>query len=559
MPINIELYENFDGSLDGRYKQGNKPSASSPVQLAATNYVDRVADPELIFPRPDSETPAWAKHRRHHPNVPYRIPIGISFGSWPFYFEAISMPTGATVGSWLTASGDKLIVGDDYGVVEWSNPTVGNHSFHIKVHFQDGYPPLDVQWTLEVTTAGTIFIDPVNGNDSTGDGTIGNPFQTVNAWWLDDLTDTTYSQYQVCYRGGTHNVSASNVITGVSFGNWRLVDNDKPLVHYGYSGESVVFDMSNTTIVIGQASGQGTGPDGSDWFFGGITTTGGNDQANPKLFAVNSPSFGDRTYTAGQGGQRMTWFENSFTNASFTQTAADNGGVLWSPNSGADTKKHYWLCSRNTLSNISHTGASNINFNGFYISNAQNHLNEHMTVVNCDFGREAFHNKTTAVNICQRNVDYSASPQSLTSMISGSYDSNYGGAVEYSYCKFTLPVGSTSQLISLNGTFTTYDSNNANYKPYYLVRNTFNYDVSPTGQMGMIRGNGSWPFFMYGNFCQTDDMWYDIDNQANENSADADDFVQVSAGSSALDVSLNLQGANRTNYLGQYGAEVSNG
>ena len=53
-------------------------------------------------------------------------------------------------------------------------------------------------------------------------------------------------------------------------------------------------------------------------------------------------------------------------------------------------------------------------------------------------------------------------------------------------------------------------------------------------------------------------MWYDVGNQENENSADLDDFVQVTAAESALDANLNLITTYRAANLGQYGAEVIN-
>ena len=541
---------------------GDNPSGgfTGDWQLSATNYVDRVIDPELIFPRPDSETPVWAKHRRHHPSVPYRIPIGISFGSWPFYFEAISVPSGATVGSFLTASGDKLIVGDDYGVVEWTNPTAGNHSFHIRVHFQDGYAPLDVQWTLEVTTAGTIFIDPT-ALDNTGAGTIADPFKTIDAWYLNDLTDTTYSQYQVCYRGGAHNVSADNSLTGVNYGNWQLNGNDKPLVHYGYSGEAVTFDMSNTTVVVGFTAGQGTGPHGSDMFFSNIIFSGANAVSNPKQFVLYSNA-GDRVYTAGQNEQRITFFE--VEHATFTNTldASNNAGILWAENAGTGKKRHYWLASRVTMRDYKDTtagdGSAALNFNGYYVSNSVNHLYENSTVDGCDFGVSPYALKSGGINFCQRNVEVTNTPMYFQIGTIGGYDLLEGGGHEFSYCKLDAPTGLQGWLLLMNYGYDAYDSGNANHKPVYLTRNTLRQAEPEAANVCLIRSGGSWPFYMYGNFCQVDDMWYDVGNQENENSADLNDFVQVTASESALDASLNLITTYRTANLGQYGAEVIN-
>lgn len=553
MSITFNLYRNFDGTLDGRYKQGNKPSATSPVQLPATNYVTRVADPELIFPRPDNETPAWAKHRRHHPSVPYRIPIGISFGSWPFYFEAISMPTGATVGSWLTTSGDKLIVGDDYGVVEWLNPTVGNHSFHIKVHFQDGYAPLDVQWTLEVTTAGTIFIDAVSGNDSTGDGTIGNPFQTIESWWLGDEQDATYREYQVCYRGGTHNVAADNTLTGITGGNWQLNGTDKPLVHYGYQGENVIFDMSDTTIVCGFTTPV-AGVSASDCWFSNIEFNGGPvARNNPRQFFFAGESSSATTYTAGGNGQRNTWFECTHKDFVNVTTAADNSGVLWAPNTTSNEKRHYWAVIRADFTNVRYNTGVFLNFNGFYLSQGWNYLGEHITCTNTNFGKGPVTCKSSANRVCSRNHDYSAAPDQIFGMnLAGSYDSTNAEVWELSYSRINMQLTATVDVcLFVNQSNVTYDSVGQNHHPVQVYRNTFS---RAPDDGGAIR-TGGWDVVMKNNVLVADSAFYLTPE--NSNSADTDDYLLYSVASNPLDTNLNLTGSERTTYLGQYGAEVA--
>ncbi len=540
---------NPDGSLSS--------SGGSGWQLPVGNYVTRVIDPELIFPRPDSETAAWAKHRRHHPNVPYRIPIGVSFGSWPFFFEVISAPSGATVGGWLTESGDKLIVGDDYGVVQWDNPVAGNHSFHIRVHFQDGYTPLDVQWTLEVTTVGTIFIDPIGGNDSTGDGTIGNPFQTIESWYESDHTLKTFTGYQVCYRAGTHALSVDNTTQGITAGSVRMDSQNKPLVHYAYPSEAVTFDMDSAAFTLGFPNSEPVGKDGSDAFFGGIIFDGYRAGDNPRQFAVFSGAKGDRAYTAGQSGQRMTWFETTHQNMVVSETTTNNAGILWATNPSTGFKRHYWLMSGTKLDTVKTTPSVSVNFNGFYVSGAQNHLAENFTVIDCNFGKGAYANKTVAVDICLRNHDYTLSPTSYSYAVTGSYDTSYGGLLEISYSKLNVINTETQEGVLMNNEFDAYDSQNSNFKPVYLVRNSFNFDVTDTGGQALLRTGGGWPFYMYGNFCQVDDMFHDNNEQENENSADSDDYIHVPSGSSAYDANLDLQGSSRTSYLGRYGAEVA--
>lgn len=538
-----------DGSVRGFNKEG-EPN----WQLSAGNYVDRVIDPELIFPRPDSETPVWAKHRRHHPNVPYRIPIGVSFGSWPFYFEAISVPSGATVGSFLTPTGDSLIVGDDYGVVEWANPTAGNHSFHIRVHFQDGYAPLDVQWTLEVTTVGTIFVDAVSGNDTTGDGTIANPFQTAQGWYEDDHTLKTYSGYQVCYRAGTHILSADNTAQALGANAFRCDSQNKPLVHYAYPGETVVADFSLSKFTLGYPNSEPVGKDGADWFWS-IDTVGIQNVDNPALFSIYGNADGDRAYTAGQGGQRMTWFECEHKDAVNNNTSANNAGVVFAPNAGENDKRHYILASRVTFNNVMQGGGRAGNFNGYYLSSTDNWLSEHITDIGCNFGLGSVVCKSTTGAFCARNIDASATNDSLFKLASGgSYDPDNTGYTELSYSKFKYVSDVAGSTVVVHPSVVPlYEPLTKNHKPAYLVRNTL-LTNSAHGESDTITIHGGWDTYMYGNYLATNRPAFGVGDTENINSADTDDYVVATI--AAVDGNLNL--VDRVTNLGQYGAEVLN-
>ena len=536
-----------------------EPTGAAPSgdwQLAATNYVDRSVDPVLIHPRPDSETPVWAKHRRQHPSAPYRIPIGISFGSWPFYFESITMPTGATVGSFLTTSGDKLVVGADYGVVHWDTPTIGTHSFHVRVHFQDGYTPIDVEWTLEVTTTGTIFIDPVGGNDTTGDGTYALPFKTADAWWKNDDTDYTYSEYQVCYRAGTHDVGVTNTLTSSNYGNWLLNGTDKPLVHYGYYGESVIFDMSDTEITVGNGSGN-AGLVGSDTYWGGIEFNGLlGVRDDPRHFSYYAFAAGAEAYTAADNGHRNTWFETTHKDVVIFTKATNNAGVLWSNDAGVK-KRHYWYQSKTTFENChvdaTATDTSTTNFNGFYQSNTINWLSENGTAIDTEFGKAVFEPKTGARYFCMRNVDHTAAAmQNLILTMAGSYDVNDAGPYEISYCKInnqdTRTIGHCLT-IQAGGT---YDELNPNHQPVYSIRNTMSRSPT-TSRSVMTLTSFSWPYYDFGNIYVADDILYSNPDPV----ADGSNFISYDIASNPLDANINLTGAERTTHLGKYGAEVA--
>ena len=525
------------------------------AQLPDGHYVPRKVDPILIYPRPDDETPEWAKHRRHHPGVPYRVPIGISFGSWPYFFEAVELPTGCTVGAFLTESGDALRVGEDYGVVECTDPVEGTYPVHVRVHFQDDYTPIDVRWTLEVTTSGTIVIDPQGGDDATGDGSIDHPFRTINAWWRGDLTDRTFSGYQVLYRGGTHVVAADNTTTGVTGGNWRLGSDDKPLVHYGHPDETVVFDMSDTTIVLYSAGSVGTRPTGSDAFFSGIIFEGApTARDNARVFSLLDGS-GQLPYDAATaGGSRITWFENTFRNYTCETTSTNNSGVFWSPNAGTGNWRHYLLISRNRFTDIDIGDCEGgVNFNGFYLSKGHKVLEEHTVATRTRFGRGTAIPKSTGMYWAWRNLDYTAAPaQQLQLNIGGSYEPEFGGLYEVSYSRLNVQHSEVTRVcVAANANNTVYVEGDDKH-PIFLVRNTLS--RAPVENRGVTRILGGWPVAIHHDLWVGDEAFYLGGRNTNEGQ---DDITLYSIGDNPLDAELNLAGAARAAHLGTEGAEVA--
>jgi hypothetical protein len=517
-------------------------------QLSAGNFSARNVDPILIYPRPDAETAAWTKHRRHYPGIGYRVPIGVAFGSGPLVYELIAGPAGASIGEFLVVSGDTLIVNDDYGVLTWANPTTGNHSFHVRVSFQDGFAPVDVYWTLEVTTAGTIFIDAVSGSDSTGTGTLGNPFQTINAWWKNDLTDLTYSEFQVCYRGGVYNVSATNTATGVSAGSWRLNGTDKPIVHYPYTGETVEFDMSNTAIVFGIGTVYG-GQTGSDCYFGPIKYSGGmNATDNPKHFAINAAD-SPTAYAAGGGGQRMTWDTPHHIDFIPEALTNNNCGPIFSPNATSGRKRHYFYSHRPTFENcyMGATGDSGLHFNGYYLSTTVNMLSEHIICINTNFGYGPVFPKGGGTFWCVRFLDSALAPlQRYSTGSAGSYDLSIAGPSELSYAKIlNRNTGSLDVAYVANITVVAYDSANSNYRPDYITRSTLSRE--PTTGRSAYRTR-DYPVELDGVLGVADT--FDLDG------VETTGFVNFTIANNPLDANLKLTGQARTDQLGLFGHEI---
>jgi hypothetical protein len=285
-------------------------------QLADGHYVPRKMDLRISYPRPDAETAIWARHRNEYPGHAYEIPINIRGGSWPFKYELIDGPVGMTIGETMTQSGDVQIATADYGVLSWANPTAGTHSVTVRVYdqeYQRGANPsnyVEVTFSLVVATTRFLFIDPVNGNDSTGTGAIGAPFLTTLPLHSDSSATNTYSGKIVKLRAGTHNLVG---MTGNS-GNYRLVGTNQPLVWLGYPGENAKVVYLNSPQGFSFAGGQ------SDWYFGDVeiahdpSLTSGSSQ---KMFRVDGSQ------------ARMTWFKLRCTRFNRGVAANDNAGIIY--------------------------------------------------------------------------------------------------------------------------------------------------------------------------------------------------------------------------------------
>ena len=534
-------------------------------QLPVGNYNATVIAAEVIHPRPDTETNSWAKHRYHTDDHAYRIPIGMSFGSWPYFFELITAPSGMTIGQQLTVSGDKLVAGANYGVIDWATPTAGTHSIDIKVSFQDGTTPINITWDLVVVadaTANVIYVDGVSGNDTTGTGTKAAPFKTMDGWYKEDYTDVTYSGYQVCYRAATYTVSTTDVATTPVM---RFNFQDKPLVHYAYPGEVVKWDFDNGRIRVGQGEVESSGGKYhlSDWYIGGIEWTGGQqgDGNSGCRMYLDVNVRGNFPYDGTGGGQRMTWFESDQTSWAYTGNANNNTAIVFGLSTvsgdnldGFKGRSHLYI-SRCDISGITSTGAQG-NFNGWFLGNIRYTLFENSTVSGCNFGRDVVSAKSSEYRTCRRNVDASANDHIYSPDLTGSYCQAMGGGHEVSYCKFKSTTNdATSPTLEWghhNDPAGAYDDVTYPYHaPCYEIRNSFTKGTATAGECISEFQAPAWPYYSYGSVWHCTGDGYKFN--APENGVG--DIVLFATASDPYDASMDL--TDRVTHLGTKGAEVA--
>ena len=471
-------------------------------------FMESDVEPIVVYPRPDSETPTWAKHRTHAISSAYEIPVGVMFGDGPFNYELITDCPGAYIGTSLPQSGD---------IFDWQNPglygcvrveqsdlVAGSYSFEVRV-WRQGTPGqrvgnplpgyLSVQWTCNMVAPNTgqpgaveVYVD--SSASPGGDGTLNNPYQSIRDVLGPNLADTSHAGMQVCFRGGTHIAALTSAINGgATGGNWVLNGGDKPLVYYGMEGETAILDMTDTTINAGSAGSTVSHPDGSDYSMFNLTTIGGpTTRNNPRLHFWRGAASGAAVYEgASSGGSRVTFHKVTTRDFNNTTTASDNSGIFWCANQGTSRRRHFIYVSRYRFENMLQNGFNN-NWNGFYISNADHILGEFLTCVNTNFGRAPVAAKSDAYRYCIRYVDMTQAPQQRYNFrTAGAYNPNAGGPIELSY----IACNNSGQTLNTSDAFAqemqgTYSASNPDMYPIVLDKSTFS-RVPNTNQAGAIR------------------------------------------------------------------------
>lgn len=289
-------------------------------QLPVNHYTKAKISPTIVHPRPDAETSTWARNRLAPDMVPWRIPITVQGGSWPFEYKIISGPSLAAIGQHY---GDS-----DYGVLNWVNPSIGTHSFTIRVRTQDygrtsgsadAVGEYFITFTLTVAdrndTSKFHFMAQSGGNNANA-GSHAAPWSTLAAF-----TAASTNGKQFFLRAG-------NYTTSVALPSLDLSNRAK--VWVGYPGESVTVNVDGT-------SGKCMFLNGNDGYVGNIRTFGGNS------------SLGDYWHWVSYFGDRLTMFE-SICDGLY------NNGTQGGPDSNisgftllADSNTHEYVSIINTL------------------------------------------------------------------------------------------------------------------------------------------------------------------------------------------------------------------
>lgn len=285
---------------------GNGTTGAAPSgdwQLDAGHWAPAGAGMVVAFPRADAGPDArhkWAYYDGVN-NVQYRIPITIDGGAEPFFFEKITGP------SWLSINGNySKVRADDYGVLKGTpDGTYTDEPIKIRVSDQDGNS-IDIDFTLSTSSSKFLFVNSSTGNNANS-GTIGSPLLNTRGWYLDDPDDRTYAGKIVYYRAGTHTWYLDPSTAAVAAGNTNaagsgdFIDDNKPMSHIGYPGETVHGDFSQCQITFANAA--------KDWFYGGMSRKNSKLKKSRYFAVINATC-----HTLNGGGEGFCWFDSPMEN-----------------------------------------------------------------------------------------------------------------------------------------------------------------------------------------------------------------------------------------------------
>lgn len=254
-----------------------------------------VATPIIIAPRPDTETNTWERHRLCPAGIPWRFPVTMLYGAWPFQYQVTSGPSGLTIGQQYGQA--------NYGIMTWASPVVGTYTVTVQITTQDfGRTSLSapdptgqysVTFTLVVaatTDSRFLMIDAVNGSNSNA-GTFASPWQTLVAF--NSATGT--SGKQLFFRAGTYNLNVLSTVLDLT---------SKAKTWVGYPGESPEINYGGTW----------SGTNCYTYFAGGSGLSGGTSCSNMIFFGSpsNWTGGGNDMYHISHFGDRGVYYENTF-------------------------------------------------------------------------------------------------------------------------------------------------------------------------------------------------------------------------------------------------------
>jgi hypothetical protein len=304
----------------------------SAFQALAANYTL-----EIIQPQPSLSTAN--RYYKTYTGLEYKVPVGVFGGTFPFSYALTVNPSG-------------MVIDSETGIITWSNPIESGSPHSITVQVTDADENTDsVSWTLTVNTSNAVFVDAVDGENSSyngcsascGTGTFANPFKELGDVYTGGVTaidgdfttapilaDSTYSGYIMYLMAGTYAPQGYATIKAHGYEiDWQ---DEKPQIFIAADSETVVIDHDDAAA---SASGGIFKMDAStNIYIQGIDFRDGDNN----IFQIGGVS----TYT--------TIFDNTFTNLT-DPTDGQNAGFILFSGDGTPGFETFDFISRNTFTN----------------------------------------------------------------------------------------------------------------------------------------------------------------------------------------------------------------
>jgi hypothetical protein len=311
------------GGSAGTSGSGGGACTDCPWQLPPGHFEPAKLPLEIIAPA--SDIGEQSRYSKAYPGLEYRVPVVVLGGAWPFRYELVEGPSGMSIGETHGTS--------SYGILSWPSPSAGSVDVSVKVTDQAGATST-VEWTIEVTEDGFLFLDAVNGSDA-NPGTLSAPKKSVVGWYGTDKYDDSHAGEHVYYRAGTYRTDEAPIEDGVRI---ALQGALKPVVHLAYPGEQVVLDVRNAHVTFYGGN--------SDVYFQGLTIAHAFDANAFKGLAIESNT------------DRVVIFENVFEKATNLAPIGSNGTVIFAGNAGSFGE--HWAIVHNDFQDLSNGGAVEI-------------------------------------------------------------------------------------------------------------------------------------------------------------------------------------------------------
>lgn len=287
--------------VSNKYQSNWNPFPIRPEYLMSAEKMAM----RLISPRPDGETQAHARQKWAHPNMPYEVCVAVQGGNWPFKYELLAAPAGATVGQYYNKDEKGLI--NEYGNVLWT-PSVSSGTFTFTVRITDSSIPattFDVTWNVTVDATKFVFIQ--DGYAGTKVGTITQPLEDWSDWYQNDVTDASHLGKIIVFRQGTYTLVGD---TDNGNPNAFLNSSTKSGQLIGFPGEVATLDCTSGKVQTNSAM--------HDIYVSHLRFINArNDVANAHYFYLTNKC------------DRSTFFKCHFDGMSYGTVGTDNTGPIF--------------------------------------------------------------------------------------------------------------------------------------------------------------------------------------------------------------------------------------